>query len=128
MAIPQDDSERGAKPKRHQARASRQHVWKDKHYRWVPTADGDWRVQGYIVRHKHKPPRHHYRGPGPEAARTAAPSPAAVNRDPRPAGAYQGPFGPRAGDAAARPGRVRRRPGPGRAARLARAWSARSSR
>ena len=30
----------------------------------MPDGQGDWRVQGYIVRHKHKPPKHHLRGPG----------------------------------------------------------------
>jgi hypothetical protein len=49
-----------AKPKRHH----RQHVWKDKHYRWVPDGNGDWRVQGYIFHHHHKPKPGHYRGPG----------------------------------------------------------------
>src|ERR1700712_1470494 len=39
-------------------------TWNDKHWRWVPTADGDWRVQGYVFPHKHKPPKHHFRGPG----------------------------------------------------------------
>ena len=41
-------------------------TWNDKHWRWVPTEDGDWRVQGYIFHHKHKPPKHHFRGPGPK--------------------------------------------------------------
>src|ERR1700749_5029997 len=43
-------------------------TWNDKHWRWVPTADGDWRVQGYIFHHKHKTPEHHFRGPGPRGA------------------------------------------------------------
>jgi hypothetical protein len=89
MAIPQAQPS-SAKPKRR--RRKHQHVWKDKHYRWVPTADGDWRVQGYIFRHKHKPSKNHFRGPGKKPAHRAQPA-APVNPDPRPAGAYQGPFG-----------------------------------
>ncbi len=76
--------EKGHHHKRHKK------VWKDKHYRWVPAGDCDWRVQPYFVRHKHKPKRHHHRGPGPKPA-TRCPVPA--NPDPRPPGAYQGPFG-----------------------------------
>ncbi len=74
----------------------RRHVWKDKHYRWVPDGQGDWRVQGYLVRHRHKPRRGHYRGPGRKPPRGAqAPAAAApIAFDARPAGAYQGPFGP----------------------------------
>jgi hypothetical protein len=91
MAIPQSTAS-AKKPKgRHRRR--RRHVWRDKHYRWVETADGDWRIESYIVRHKHKPPRHHYRGPGPKPPRRTHVVPPAVNPDPRPAGAYQGPFG-----------------------------------
>jgi uncharacterized protein (DUF1800 family) len=92
MAIPRATA--GApQPKRHHRRR-RQHVWKDKHYRWVPDGQGDWQVQGYIFRHHHKPGRKHFRGPGPKPPRqvraVAAPPP---NPDPRPPGAYQGPFG-----------------------------------
>jgi hypothetical protein len=91
MAIPQATAT-AKRPKRHRRRRKR--VWKDTHYRWVPDGNGDWRVQAYVFRHKHKPPRHHKRGPGPKPARQgkAAP-PAPVNGDPRPAGTYQGPFG-----------------------------------
>ena len=91
MAIPQSTAS-AQKPKgRH--RRHRRHVWKDKHFRWVPTADGDWRVESYIVRHKHKPKKNHFRGPGkkPKARRKAAVAPISVES--RPAGAYQGPFG-----------------------------------
>ena len=121
MAIPRTPAS-AAKPKRHHRR-QRLHVWKDKHYRWVPDGDGGWRVQGYVVRHKHKPKRSHFRGPGPEAggrALRAPPRPSRSTRDPRPAGAYQGPFG------VAQATRLLNRagfgpvPGPGRAARLAR--------
>ena len=91
MAIPRTQTS-AAKPKRHHRR-HRQHVWKDKHYRWVPDGDGDWRVQGYVFRHHHKPKRGHFRGPGKKPARPRAAAAAAVNPDPRPAGAYQGPFG-----------------------------------
>lgn len=87
MAIPQATPS-SKKPKRRHRK--HRHVWNDKHYRWVGTADGDWRVQGYIFHHKHRPPKHHFRGPGPKPARRAAP---VVNLDQRPAGAYQGPFG-----------------------------------
>jgi hypothetical protein len=90
MAIPQSTAST-KKPKRQPRR--HRHVWKDKHYRWVPTPDGDWRVQGYIFTHKHKPPRHHFRGPGPKPARRTVPAVAAIGGESRPAGAYQGPFG-----------------------------------
>jgi hypothetical protein len=93
MAIPRTSAS-AAKPKRH-PRRHRLHVWKDKHYRWVPDGQGDWRVQGYIVRHHHKPKRNHFRGPGKKPARRPAQAAAtapAVGSD-RPAGAYQGPFG-----------------------------------
>src|SRR6478609_976186 len=93
MAIPQATAS-ASKPKRHR-RHRYKHVWKDKHYRWVPDGDCGWRVQGYLVHHKHKPGRHHHRGPGPKPAdRCAAPPAVAIDRDPRPPGAYQGPFGP----------------------------------
>jgi hypothetical protein len=90
MAIPQSTAS-AKKPEGH--RKKRRHVWKDKHYRWVETPDGDWRVQGYIVRHKHKPPRNHYRGPGPKPPKKVRNIAAIITADPRPAGAYQGPFG-----------------------------------
>ena len=94
MAIPQGTTS-AAKPQR-QHRRRRQRVWKDKHYRWVPDGNGDWRVQGYVVRHHHKPARNHFRGPGKKPPRRtqAAAAAAPFNPDPRPAGAYQGPFGP----------------------------------
>ena len=90
MAIPQATAS-AAKPKRHHRKPRR--VWKDKHYRWVPDGQGDWRVQGYIFRHKHKPPKHHFRGPGKKPPRRVQPVAPVVNLDPRPPGAYQGPFG-----------------------------------
>jgi Protein of unknown function (DUF1800) len=87
MAIPKAPPS-ASRPKR--PRRKHRHAWKDKHYRWVPHGECGWRVQAYVVRHKHKPKKHHRRGPGPRPAdRCMAP----VNRDPRPAGAYQGPFG-----------------------------------
>jgi hypothetical protein len=95
MAIPRTTARPG-KPKR-QKRRRRAHLWKDKHYRWVPDGQGDWRVQAYVVRHHHKPKRGHFRGPGkkpPRRAQTAAAAlPAASSGESRPAGAYQGPFG-----------------------------------
>ncbi len=101
MAIPQatpsaSRPKRGPKPGR---RPRHWHLWKDKHYRWVPDGECGWRVQGYIVRHRHKPPRHHHRGPGPRPADRCAPKAFAgiappPNPDPRPPGTYQGPFGP----------------------------------
>jgi uncharacterized protein (DUF1800 family) len=93
MAIPRTPAST-AKTKRHHRR-HRLHLWKDKHYRWVPDGQGDWRVQDYIVRHHHKPKRNHFRGPGkkPAGRPAAAPVTAPINPDPRPAGAYQGPFG-----------------------------------
>src|ERR1700749_4463761 len=106
---------------KHRAKHHHKHhgTWNDKHWRWVPTEDGDWRVQGYIFHHKHKPPKHHFRGPGPKppvrtkpAAAIAAPS-----GEQRPAGSSRGAFAtpqaprliPRAGFG----------PGPGQAAQLA---------
>jgi Protein of unknown function (DUF1800) len=70
-------------------------TWNDKHWRWVPTEDGDWRVQGYIFHHKHKPPKHHFRGPGPKppARVTAAAVAAIAAGEQRPAGSYAGGFG-----------------------------------
>jgi hypothetical protein len=93
MAIPQDKPV-AARPK--QGRRKRRRVWKDKHFRWVPDGQGDWRVQAYIFRHHHKPKRGHYRGPGKKPARRAAAAPAAAPAPPfdqRPPGAYQGAFG-----------------------------------
>jgi uncharacterized protein (DUF1800 family) len=92
MAIPTATAS-ASKPKR-QRRRRHKHLWKDKHYRWVPDGDCGWRVQGYVVRHKHKPKRNHRHGPGPRPADRCAPPAVTVDRDPRPAGAYQGPFGP----------------------------------
>jgi len=91
MAIPRTPAST-AKPKRHHRR-HRLHLWKDKHYRWVPDGQGDWRVQGYIVRHHRKPKRGHYRGPGKKPAGRPAAIAAPLDRDPRPPGSYQGPFG-----------------------------------
>ncbi|HEY1356603.1 MAG TPA: DUF1800 domain-containing protein [Solirubrobacterales bacterium] len=91
MAIPQSTA--SAKKPKGRHRRHRRHVWKEKHYRWVETPDGDWRVEAFIVRYKHKPPRHHYRGPGPKPPKRIRVAPIVVNADPRPAGAYQGPFG-----------------------------------
>ena len=54
-------------------------------------------MQGYIVRHRHKPKRNHFRGPGkkPPARATSAPAAAAAapGGSGLPPGAYQGPFG-----------------------------------
>jgi hypothetical protein len=92
MAIPTATAS-ASRPKRHR-RHRHERVWKNKHYRWVPDGECGWRVQGFIVRHKHKPRRNHHRGPGPRPADRCAPAAAIVDRDPRPVGAYQGPFGP----------------------------------
>jgi Protein of unknown function (DUF1800) len=94
MAIPQATASEKS-PKGHRGKRAKR-VWKDKHWRWVSDGNGDWRVQGYIVRHRHKPARNHFRGPGKKPAGRAAVAalPAApANPDPRPAGAYQGQFG-----------------------------------
>ncbi|HEX6206101.1 MAG TPA: DUF1800 domain-containing protein [Solirubrobacterales bacterium] len=67
----------------------------------MPDGQGDWKVQAYLVRHRHKPKKGHFRGPGkkparqpqvqaPAAAPAAAPAPPF---DQRPPEAYQGPFG-----------------------------------
>ena len=92
MAIPQQKPVAARPKSRH---PKRRHVWKDKHYRWVPDGKSDWRVQGYVFRHHHKPKRGHFRGPGPKPARAAAAAPAAAppSSDPRPPGTYQGAFG-----------------------------------
>ncbi len=92
MAIPRATTS-AAKPKRHKRR--RRHAWKDKHYRWVPDGQGDWQVQGYVVRHRHRPRRGHRRGPGKKPPRQAQAAAAAapILGETRPAGAYQGPFG-----------------------------------
>ena len=91
MAIPQRKPVTAERKQRHRRR---RHVWKDKHFRWVPDGHGDWRVQAYAYRHHHKPKRGHYRGPGKKPPRrVAAPAPASANADPRPPGAYQGAFG-----------------------------------
>jgi hypothetical protein len=98
MAIPQQQPV-SSRPKHR--RRKRRRVWKDKHYRWVPDGQGDWRVQGYIYTHHHKPKRGHFRGPGPKPPREAlpataapaAPAPAPPASDPRPPQAYQGEFG-----------------------------------
>jgi len=94
MAIPQQKPV-AARPA--QRRRKRRRVWKDKHYRWVPDGQGDWRVQSYVFRHRHKPKQGHFRGPGPKPApRVATPAPAAAPAppsDPRPPGAFQGGFG-----------------------------------
>ncbi|HEX2393556.1 MAG TPA: DUF1800 domain-containing protein [Solirubrobacterales bacterium] len=84
------------KSKKHKRRRRRhRRFWNDEHWRWVPTEDGDWRVEGYVYHHKHKPPRNHFRGPGPKPPRRVSPLPVVAGEpDPRPAGAYQGPFGP----------------------------------
>jgi hypothetical protein len=96
MAIPQSKPS-SSKPKRHRKRRRRKHVWNDKHWRWVPTPDGDWRVEGFIFHHKHKPPKHHFRGPGPKPPKrvvaAAPPAPAAPSGEQRPPGSFQGQFG-----------------------------------
>ncbi|MBS1879137.1 MAG: DUF1800 domain-containing protein [Actinobacteria bacterium] len=95
MAIPQT-KQSSSQPQRTRRRRRHPRVWKDRHWRWVPTADGDWRVEGFVFRHKHRPPKHHFRGPGPKpprrASAAAAPAPPASGEQ-RPSGAYQGPFG-----------------------------------
>ncbi len=94
MAIPRADTA-ATKPKKGQRR--RRRAWKDKHFRWVPDGQGDWKVQGYLVRHKHKPRRGHHRGPGTKPPRRTQPTSAATappTVETRPPGAYQGPFGP----------------------------------
>ncbi|HEX3360264.1 MAG TPA: DUF1800 domain-containing protein [Solirubrobacterales bacterium] len=94
----------GAKHAGHGTHRAKHHAthhgtWNDKHWRWVPTADGEWRVQGYIFHHKHKPPKHHFRGPGPKpprraaAAASAAAVAATAAAEGRPSGSYAGEFG-----------------------------------
>ena len=101
MAIPQEKPA-PARPRNRRRKPRR--AWKDKHFRWVPDGQGDWKVEPYLVRHKHKPKKGHARGPGPKPARqapaaapaappSAAPSGPAPVPDTRPASAYQGAFG-----------------------------------
>ncbi|HET9198084.1 MAG TPA: DUF1800 domain-containing protein [Solirubrobacterales bacterium] len=90
MAVPQQKPV-AAKPKHR--RRKRRRVWKDKHYRWVPDGQGDWRVQGFVFRHRHKPKKGHSRGPGPKPPRQAPAVAPAASSDPRPPGAFQGAFG-----------------------------------
>jgi hypothetical protein len=59
----------------------------------VPDGNGDWRVQGFVFKHHHKPKKKHFRGPGRKPPKRSSPPPAAANPDPRPPGSYQGPFG-----------------------------------
>jgi hypothetical protein len=101
MAIPRHQPvDEKRKPHRHR---KRRRVWKDKHFRWVPDGQGDWRVKSFIYTHHHKPKRGHFRGPGKKPPRQALPSapaapavaPAPAVSDPRPPEAYQGPFGTR---------------------------------
>lgn len=91
MAIPKRKPGSSEKKKRHHRRHRR--FWNDKHWRWVPTPDGDWRVEGYIYHHKHKPPKNHFRGPGPKPPKRVTVVPATGSSESRPAGAYQGAFG-----------------------------------
>ena len=94
MAIPRATAGAKKKPKRRRHR--RRRVWKDKHYRWVPDGPCDWRVQGYVYTHHHKPKPHHFRGPGPKPpcrAPAAAPASLPGTDSAFPPGAYSGPFG-----------------------------------
>lgn len=92
MAIPKHQP---VAPKRKHRHRRRRRAWRDKHFRWVPDGQGDWRIQGYIYTHHHKPKKGHYRGPGPKPARQALPTapPPPASSDPRPPSAYQGAFG-----------------------------------
>ena len=56
-----------------------------------PLSRRDLPAEPAQARHKHKPPRHHFRGPGRKPP--GVPTFPLVNTDPRPPGAYQGPFG-----------------------------------
>jgi Protein of unknown function (DUF1800) len=141
MAIPKvtptqaelDSTKRGGKHRpdkhghKHKNRPKKHHgTWNDKHWRWVGTPDGDWRVQGYVFHHKHKPPKHHFRGPGPKppirakSAGTAAAGTAgaaAPSGGQLPPGSYGGTFDvPQATRLLTRAGFG---PGPGQAAALA---------
>lgn len=95
MAIPQEKPV-AARPK--DRRRKHRRVWKDKHFRWVPDGQGDFKVQAFVVRHRHKPKKGHFRGPGkkpPRQTQTPA-APAATPTPPfdqRPPGAFQGGFG-----------------------------------
>ena len=79
------------------ARGGRRHPkhkkkgWRDKHYRWVDHGDGTVTRSAYWVRHAHKPPADHPRGPGPRPLpRPQRPSSAAK---PSKFKVYSGPFG-----------------------------------
>ena len=150
MAIPKvtptqaelDSTKPGGKHRAGQARAEAQKAqstatqhhgtWNDKHWRWVETPDGDWRVQGYIFHHKHKPPKHHFRGPGPKppVRQKPAPPPRSPRRRRRttPHGLLRRRLRGPPGDPPAHPRGLRPRPGTGRRGSPRWAWSARSSR
>jgi len=67
------------------------HVWRDRHYRWVDQGDGTVRKVAYMKVHRHKPPRKHFRGPGPRPVPRPQKPPAP--KAPQPFGTYKGPFG-----------------------------------
>jgi hypothetical protein len=96
MAIPQEKPV-AARPK--DRRRKHRRVWKDKHFRWVPDGQGGWKVQAFVVRHRHRPRKGHFRGPGkkpPRQAQALGAAPAAAPAPPfdqRPPGAFQGAFG-----------------------------------
>ena len=96
MAIPQEKPV-AARP--NNRRRNRRRVWKDKHFRWVPDGQGDWKIQPFVVRHRHKPKKGHFRGPGKKPPRQTQAAPAAPAAAPippfdqRPPDAYQGAFG-----------------------------------
>jgi hypothetical protein len=115
--------------RKHKPRKAHHGTWNEKHWRWVETPDGGWRVEGFIYHYKHKPPKHHYRGPGPKPPDRVKPAPAssagagagaaspAPSGEGRPAGSYAGTFGvPQATRLLTRAGFG---PGPGEAAALA---------
>jgi hypothetical protein len=114
--------------RKHKPRKAHHGTWNEKHWRWVETPDGGWRVEGFIYHYKHKPPKHHYRGPGPKPPDRVKPAPTssagagagaspAPSGESRPAGSYAGTFGvPQATRLLTRAGFG---PGPGEAAALA---------
>ena len=49
MAIPQETAGTSRTKRRHRRR---RRFWNDRHFRWVPDGNGDWRVQAYVFHHQ----------------------------------------------------------------------------
>jgi uncharacterized protein (DUF1800 family) len=96
MAINQTSAARVAghaqsKHHKHRNQKKKKRVWRDKHFKWVDNGDGTVTRMSYWVRHPHKPPPDHPRGPGPRPVPKPQkpPAPAAPSKFK----VYTGPFG-----------------------------------